>query len=93
MATSKIKARDFASVEYNIPNDTDIHNYDYPSGYTINNCVLVSAKCYTAYGTWVDSSYDDGKYFGYFRYQFDNFNYAAKTAGATSKIVFTFAKI
>jgi len=93
MATSTIKARDFASVEYNIPNDTDTHTFYYPTGYTGNNCTLISAKCYTIYGSWVNSSYDDNAFFGNIMYQGNSFSYTAKTAGRSSKIVFTFAKV
>ena len=93
MATSTIKARDFASVMYDIPNDTNSHTFNYPSGYTINNCMLVSARCYTVYGSWVDSGHSSGVYFGDFKYQSNYFEYTAKTAGMSSRIVFTFAKI
>ena len=91
--TNKELTNRIASVEYNIPNDTNTHTFYYPTGYTINNCVLISAKCYTVYDSWVNCSYNNNSYFGDFKYQSNYFEYAANTAGKSSRIVFTFAKI
>ena len=93
MAISKIKTRDFASIQYDIPNDTDAHNFNYPADFNSGNCALISASCYTKYSSWVDSSYSSGEYFGNFKYDTNHFVYSAKVAGNSSKIIFTFAKL
>jgi len=93
MAKSIIPSKCFASVKYDIPNDSNFHEYDYPYGYDGSNCVLVSAKCYSQYGSWVDSAYNGGIYFGSVSFDGNLFVFAPKVAGNTSKIIFTFAKI
>lgn len=96
MKTGKIPSRDFASVTYNIPNNTNAHNYDYPSGYNKDNCTLISAKCVTLSGACVDYVYSSGGvvgyYFGSLTYYDNYFKYAPNNTN-TSKITFTFAKI
>lgn len=93
MAISIIPSKCFASVKYDIPNDSNRHNYNYPNGYTGSKCALLSAKCYTKYSSWVDSAYNGGNYFGDLLFDEDSFGFAARTAGNTTKIIFTFAKI
>ena len=79
-----------------IDNSTSAQDFDYPSGLNGNNAVLVAAKLYTQYNSWVDPTYNAGQYYGDFLYfgAGDNkFRYTPDTAGATTRILFYFRKV
>ena len=81
------------SVEYNIENTSDPQDFNYPSGFNNTNSIFIGAVCTTQYGSVVDSSYNDGIYFGNLMFFGNSFRFTAKTPGNVVKIEFVFAKL
>lgn len=80
-------------VTYDIPNDTTAYNYSYPSGFSINNCALVGARCATRYGSIVDYTYSNFAYWGDFTMRESFFIFQPKVAGNSTRITFLFTEI
>lgn len=79
-------------VDVQIPNDTSAHDFDLPTGFT--DAVLIGARCYSKYGSWIDQSYGVFDYFGTVTYIGNGkFRYTPKTAGNSTRIIFSFLKI
>lgn len=92
MVTSTIK-KDIVNVDYTVPNDTSAHLIQYPNGWNQNSITMLAAKYRTKYDTWVDSNYDAGAYFGYIRFLINGIEFTPYTAGNTTRIIFTFARV
>lgn len=93
MTSTIQQARDIASIEHDIPNNTTGYDYAYPSGYSGSNCMFIGAKCFTKYDSWVDMSYSNFGYFGSVMLNENNFSYTPTNAGNSKRIRFMFAKI
>ena len=87
----------FKSITHDIETGTTAQSLSYPTGFNGSNCVLIAAKIWTRYDSWVDITYNmdtagTSSYWGSVLYQSNSFTYRPFVSDAAQKITFFFMK-